>query len=82
MRLDKYLKVTRIIKRRSVANEVCDAARVTVNGKPSKPGKEIKAGDIIGVRFGDRDAFFKVLAVPAGSVGKDAAESLYEVVEK
>lgn len=81
MRLDKYLKITRIIKRRTVANDACDADRVTLNGKPAKPSKEVKVGDVIGVRFGDKEAHFRVLAVPTGNVGKSDASTLYEVAE-
>ena len=54
MRLDKYLKVTRLIKRRTVANEACDAGRVTVNGKPAKASVNVKAGDIIEIMFGQK----------------------------
>lgn len=81
MRLDKYLKVTRIIKRRTVANEACSLDRVTINGKPSKPGKEVAVGDKIGIRFGDKVVQFEVLAVPTGNVSKDAADGLYRVLE-
>lgn len=81
MRLDKYLKVSRIIKRRTVAQEACDLSRVTVNGKQAKPSKEVKPGDVIGVRFGDKEARFKVLIVPEGNVGKADADSLYEAAE-
>lgn len=82
MRVDKYLKLSRIIKRRTVANDACDADRVLINGKPAKPSKEIKVGDIIGVRFGDKEAYFKVLVIPTGNVGKSDATSLYEVVNE
>ena len=82
MRVNKYLKLSRIIKRRTVANDACDADRVLVNGKPAKPSKEIKVGDIIGVRFGDKEAYFKVLVIPTGNVGKSDATSLYEVVNE
>lgn len=81
MRLDKFLKVSRIIKRRTVANEACSLDRVKVNGKPSKPSKEIAAGDKITIRFGDKELVFEVLAVPAGNVSKETAESLYKVAE-
>ncbi|MFA5450284.1 MAG: RNA-binding S4 domain-containing protein [Clostridia bacterium] len=81
MRLDKFLKVSRIIKRRSVANEACSADRVTINGKSAKPSKELAVGDIIGVRFGDKSAFFKVLILPKGNIGKDDAQTLYEPTE-
>ncbi len=82
MRVDKFLKLSRIIKRRSVANDACDAERVLVNGKNAKPSKDIKVGDIIGVRFGDKEAFFKVLIIPNGNVGKSEASTLYEVVDE
>lgn len=75
------MKVARIIKRRTVANEACDVDRVTVNGKAAKPAKDIKVGDIIGVRFGDKDVFFRVLIVPTGNVGKNDAETLFEGVD-
>ena len=80
MRLDKYLKVTRIIKRRTVANEACDAAHVTVNGRPAKASYDVKVGDVIEVTFGARTLCIRVLEVRE-TVGKDAASSLYEVVE-
>ena len=81
MRLDKFLKVSRILKRRTAAQEACDGGKVDVNGKAAKPSKEVKPGDVIGIRFGDRDAFFRVLIVPVGNVGKADADSLYEVIE-
>ena len=61
MRLDKYLKVTRLIKRRTVANEVCDAARVTVNGRPAKASYQVKENDIIELTFGTRTLRVQVL---------------------
>ena len=81
MRLDKFLKVSRIIKRRSVANEACDLERVSVNGKPAKPSKELKEGDVISIRFGDKEAKFRVLRVPEGNVSKSGSSELYEVAE-
>ena len=63
MRLDKYLKVSRIIKRRSVAKEAGDGGRVTINGKPAKPSTEVKVGDVLEVRFGDKLGRYEVLAV-------------------
>ncbi len=81
MRLDKYLKVTRIIKRRTVANEACDAAHVTVNGRPAKASYDVKVGDLIDVTFGSRTLRIRVLEIRE-TVGKDAASSLYEVVEE
>ena len=80
MRLDKYLKVTRIIKRRTVANEACDAAHVTVNGRPAKASYDVKVGDLLEITFGARTLRVRVLDIKE-TVGKDAASSLYEVVE-
>lgn len=81
MRLDKFLKVSRIIKRRTVANEACDLERVSVDGKPAKPSKELKEGDVISIRFGDKEAKFRVLRVPEGNVSKSGSSELYEVAE-
>jgi ribosomal 50S subunit-recycling heat shock protein len=80
MRLDKYLKVTRIIKRRTVANEACDAAHVTANGRPAKASYDVKVGDVLEITFGARTLRIRVLEVK-DSVGKDAAATLYEVLE-
>lgn len=80
MRLDKYLKVARIIKRRSVANEACSHDRVTINGKDSKPSKEVQVGDIISVRFGNKQYTIKVLIVPSGNVPKNNTGELYEIM--
>ena len=80
MRLDKSLKVTRIIKRRTVANDACDAAHVTVNGRPAKASYDVKVGDIIEITFGARTLRVRVLEVKE-TVGKDAAATLYEVVD-
>ena len=63
MRLDKYLKVSRIIKRRTVANEACDAGRVMVNGKPAKASADVKEGDVLEIRFGNKDVKVEVLDV-------------------
>ena len=63
MRLDKYLKVSRIIKRRTVANEACAGGRVTLNGKVAKPGAEVKPGDEMVIRFGDRYGRYEILSV-------------------
>ena len=79
MRLDKYLKVTRIIKRRTVANDACDAAHVTVNGRPAKASYDVKVGDSIEITFGARTLRVRVLEGKE-TVGKDAAATLYEVV--
>ena len=80
MRLDKYLKVTRIIKRRTVANDACDAAHVTVNGRPAKASYDVKENDGIEVRFGARTLKVRVLSVKE-TVGKSEAGMLYEVIE-
>ena len=80
MRIDKYLKVSRIIKRRTVANDACDAARVTVNGRPVKASYEVKENDVVEVAFGARVLKLRVLSVKE-SVGKADAASLYEVIE-
>ena len=79
MRLDKYLKVSRMIKRRTVANEACDAGRVTVNGKVAKASYDVKVGDIIEISFGERVTRVKVLDVRDFTAKADAA-SLYEVI--
>ena len=80
MRLDKYLKVSRIIKRRTVANDACDAAHVTVNGRPAKASYDVKIGDLIDITFGARTLHIRVLEVK-DTVGKDAASTLYEVLD-
>ncbi|MBQ9436936.1 MAG: RNA-binding S4 domain-containing protein [Lachnospiraceae bacterium] len=77
MRLDKYLKVSRLIKRRTVANEACDAGRVLVNGKAAKPGLEIKPEDVIQIRFGNRELKVRVKLVKE-TVRKEEAETMYE----
>lgn len=72
MRLDKYLKVSRLIKRRTVANEACDSGRVTINDRPAKASAEVKAGDVITISFGNKDVRVEVLDVQE-SVKKDEA---------
>ncbi len=76
MRLDKYLKVSRLIKRRTVANEACSGGRVTVNGKTAKAGTNVKPGDEIRIQFGNREVAVEVLAV-MDTVKKDQAGKLY-----
>ncbi|GFO85410.1 MULTISPECIES: RNA-binding S4 domain-containing protein [Anaerostipes] len=76
MRLDKYLKVSRLIKRRTVANEACSGGRVTVNGKTAKAGTNVKPGDEIRIQFGNREVAVEVLAV-MDTVKKDQAAELY-----
>lgn len=80
MRLDKYLKVSRIIKRRTVANEACDTAHVEVNGKVAKASYDVKENDIITVTYGDRTHKFRVVDVREHSAKADAA-TMYEVIE-
>ncbi len=79
MRLDKYLKVSRIIKRRTVANEACDAGRVTINGKTAKAGAEVKVGDIIEIRFGSSTTKVEVLDI-SETQKKEAASSMYRSI--
>lgn len=81
MRLDKYLKVTRIIKRRTVANGACDAEHVTVNGRRAKASYDVKENDIIEITFGQRVLTVKVLDVREHALKADAA-SLYEIIEQ
>ena len=76
MRLDKFLKVSRLIKRRTVANEACDAGRVLVNDKPAKASVKVKQGDIIEIQFGSRNVKVEVLDVQE-TVKKDEAKELY-----
>ena len=70
MRLDKFLKMSRVIKRRTVANEAADSGRVSVNGKTVKPSYEVKIGDIVEIKFGDKVSKFEILQIPK-TTGKD-----------
>ena len=79
MRLDKYLKVSRLIKRRTVANEACDNGLVTVNGKPARASYDVKPGDRIAIRFGQRPLEVEVLTV-ADNVGKAEAAAMYREI--
>ena len=79
MRLDKYLKVSRLIKRRTVANEACDNERVSVNGRPAKASYDVKVGDVIELRFGARTVRVEVLQV-ADNVRRDDAAAMYREV--
>lgn len=81
MRLDKYLKVSRVIKRRTLANEVADAGRVLVNGKPAKASYTVKLGDIIEVTFGNRSVKIRVLS-DVEQKGKDVAREMFEIIEE
>ena len=80
MRLDKVLKVSRLIKRRTVANEVSDMGRVLVNNNPAKPAKQLKEGDIITIEYANRKVIAKVLKVPTGNVSIQESSSLYELL--
>ena len=79
MRLDKYLKVSRLIKRRTVANEACDAGRVTANGRPVKASYDVKVGDLLEIKFGEKTVKLEVLVV-ADNVGKNDAAAMYREV--
>ena len=79
MRLDKYLKVSRLIKRRTVANEACDGGRVLINDKPAKPSAEVKEGDIISIRFGEKLLKAEVVSVREYAT-KEAADGMYRVI--
>ncbi len=78
MRLDKYLQASRFIKRRTLANRLCDAGKVTLDGRPAKPAAEVKIGDQVGIDFGTRRIVVKVLHLPEGRPSPDPA---YEIVE-
>ena len=79
MRLDKYLKVSRLIKRRTVANEACDAGRVMINGKPAKASAAVKAGDVLEIQFGTRTVKAEILNVQE-TVKKGAAQEMYRLL--
>ncbi len=79
MRIDKFLKVSRLIKRRTVANEACTAGRVKIGGKPVKAGAEVKIGDTVEIAFGERTVQLEVLSL-AEHVTKDAAASMYKII--
>lgn len=80
MRLDKYLKVSRLIKRRTVANEACDAGRVTVNGKVARASLDVKEGDVVEIAFGTNTTKIQVLSVKE-TVRKDDAQLMYKAVQ-
>ena len=80
MRLDKYLKVSRIIKRRTVAKEACESGRVSINGKVAKPSNEIKEGDIIEIIFANRKLKAKIINI-SEHVKKDDAKDMYIILE-
>ena len=80
MRIDKYLKVSRVVKRRTVANEVCSAGRVLINDKVAKPGTEVKTGDIVTIKFGNGETRFRILTIKE-TVRKEEASEMYELLE-
>ncbi len=82
MRLDKFLKVSRLIKRRTIANEVSDQGRVFVNGNSAKPSKEVKEGDLITIEYYNKKTVVEVLKVPQGNVSIQESKELYQVVEE
>lgn len=80
MRLDKFLKVSRIIKRRTVANEAADGGRIAVNGKVVKPSYEVKVNDVIEIKFGDKTSKFKIINIPTVQ-GKNMPQMIEEINE-
>mgnify|MGYP004707916163 FL=1 len=80
MRLDKYLKVSRLIKRRTVANEACDSGRISVNGKTARASYDVKVGDVITIAFGAKPIHVRVLEVK-DTAFKDAAKTMYEAAD-
>lgn len=80
MRIDKFLKVSRVIKRRTVAAEACSGGRIEINGKPAKPAKEVKPGDTVTVSFGSNSLTFEVLNVDEKQT-KQSASEMYRVIE-
>ena len=81
MRLDKFLKVSRIIKRRTVANEACSGGRVSINGRVAKPAADVKEGDQREIRFGNRVGKYQILSVKE-TVRKENAQDMYQVLEE
>ncbi len=81
MRLDKFLKVSRLIKRRTVANEVSEMGRVFVNGNPAKPAKQLKENDVIEIEYANRIVRIKVTKIPTGNVSIQQASSLFEILD-
>ncbi len=82
MRLDKFLKVSRLIKRRTVANEISDTGRVYVNGNIAKPAKTLKVGDVIKIEYANKNVVVKVLIIPTGNVSIQQSGELYEIIEE
>ena len=82
MRLDKYLKVSRLVKRRTVANSISDLGRVFVNGNIAKPAKQLKVGDIISIEYANKTITARVVIIPTGNVPAQAASTLYEIINE
>ncbi len=83
MRLDKFIQLSRIIKRRTVAKKVCDSSHVSVNNQQAKAGKELKAGDVLEINLGARGVLTcEVLEIPKGGVRKEQAASLYRIISQ
>lgn len=78
IRLDRFLKISRIIKRRSVANDACSTGHITVNGKEGKPGTSVKVGDVLGIRFGEQYHEYEILTI-AEHAAKQDASSMYRL---
>ncbi len=81
MRLDKFLKVSRLIKRRTVANDVSDQGRVLVNGTPAKPSKQLKEGDVVEIEHFNKNVKIKITRIPSGNVSIQEAQTLYEEIK-
>jgi ribosomal 50S subunit-recycling heat shock protein len=81
MRIDKFLKVSRIIKRRTVANEACSGGRVMINQKIVKPSADVKAGDIISIRFGEHTGHYEVITL-LDTVSRSQASEMYRIIEE
>lgn len=81
MRLDKFLKISRLIKRRTVANDACDASRVSVNGKPAKASYDVKIGDVISLSFGTKEISVRVLDIKE-TTKKTEAAGMYEIISE
>lgn len=82
MRLDKYLKVSRLVKRRTIAAELCQGGHVKINGQTAKPSAEVKPGNLLQLRFGNRLLTVKVVQVPEKAVPAQLADTLYETIEE
>lgn len=82
MRLDKFLKVSRLVKRRTVANSISDLGRVFVNGNIAKPAKQLKVGDIIAIEYANKTITARVLEIPTGNVPVPLAPTLYEIISE